>query len=297
MQIIIWSLVLIIVWTTSWISSSGIVSGKWFDRIVIINLENTDYLSAQRVPYLQYLKRVGRLLRQYHAVSHPSQPNYVAQIYGDASVVEDDGIVNLDGPSLVTLLEARGISWKSVQENYTGRCNLASSSNDRLYMRKHNPFSSLTEVQQNSRLCDNIISSKSFDQNYLIKRAPNLLPQVIYYTPNMNNDGHDTNVQFAGDWLQGYFEARPFSDTQLWGDRTLFLVTFDEDEDHRDKSGDNRVFTVMFGSAVAAHGLEGTEDYVNIYTHYSLLRTIEENWELGSLGRKDEGAKPFVFTN
>ncbi|KAJ3085757.1 hypothetical protein HK102_013853 [Quaeritorhiza haematococci] len=30
------------------------------------------------------------------------------------------------------------------------------------------------------------------------------------------------------------------------------------------------------------------------YNHYSLLRTIEENWNLGTLGRKDEKAIPFL---
>lgn len=34
------------------------------------------------------------------------------------------------------------------------------------------------------------------------------LPQYSYYTPNIKNDGHDTGLKFAGEFLHSFFSAR-----------------------------------------------------------------------------------------
>ena len=38
----------------------------------------------------------------------------------------------------------------------------------------------------------------------------------------------------------------------------------------------------------------GTVDKT-LYNHYSLLKTVEDNWDLGDLGRNDKTAIPFSF--
>ncbi|MBI3795276.1 MAG: hypothetical protein HY280_11210 [Nitrospinae bacterium] len=64
----------------------------------------------------------------------------------------------------------------------------------------------------------------------------------------------------------------------------LVVLTFDESE-----WGDFPVYTVFLGPMVRAGGTDDTK-----YNHYSLLRTIEDNFELGTLGREDEKAAPIV---
>ena len=59
---------------------------------------------------------------------------------------------------------------------------------------------------------------------------------------------------------------------------TLFIVTFDED-DGRSK---NNVYTIFLGAGVR----KGATSAVN-YNHYSLLKTIEAIFELGTLGMND----------
>ena len=61
-------------------SESGLVPGKYFDRIVIIIFENKDYETAMENKYLKSLpsKHNGVLLTNYRGTSHPSQPNYVS---------------------------------------------------------------------------------------------------------------------------------------------------------------------------------------------------------------------------
>jgi len=257
------------------------VKGKWFDRIVVINLENTDFGVAMRAPFLKTLTTQAVLLNAYYAITHPSLPNYVSQIYGSDYNLSDDSVHNIPGKSLMDLLEAGGVSWKTYQENYPGNCFTSSSTRDGLYYRKHNPFLMMNNVHNNPDLCKKVVDEKQLDADI----KANQVPQVVYYTPNMNNDGHDTGVNYASDWLETFLASR--RDVPALSDGTLYFVTFDEQDDY---SGDNKVYSVLFGSPVK--GREGTVDNTK-YTHFSLTRTIEDNWSLGNLGRSDATAAPF----
>jgi len=263
--------------------NQSLVKGKWFDRIVVINLENTDFVDAMNTPFLKQLAGEGVLLNDYHALTHPSEPNYVTQIYGSFYNIQDDNVNDVDGKSLMDLLEAKGVSWKTYQEAYPGGCFVGAASKDHLYQRKHNPFLMMNNVHNNPELCKKVVDDKQLDADM----QANSVPQVVYYTPDMNNDGHDTGVQYAADWLEQFLSSRRNDPALSTG--TLFFVTFDEQEDY---SGDNKVYAVMFGSPVK--GREGKVDYGK-YTHYSLMRTIEDNWSLGNVGRNDVKAKPFTF--
>ena len=66
----------------------------------------------------------------------------------------------------------------------------------------------------------------------------------------------------------------------------MTIVTWDED----DYTEQNKIDTYMLGSMVQPLTNDGA-----YYNHYSLLRTIEDNWQLGNLGRNDAQATPFKF--
>src|ERR1700747_3496698 len=53
-----------------------------FDRVVIIVLENTDYERAMQDPNLTALASQGASFTNFHALFHPSYPNYLAMIAG-----------------------------------------------------------------------------------------------------------------------------------------------------------------------------------------------------------------------
>jgi hypothetical protein len=65
-------------------------------------------------------------------------------------------------------------------------------------------------------------------------------------------------------------------------------IAFDETESY---TSNNDVFTVLLGDAVPA-SKQGTTDNT-AYTHYSIMATVENNWDLGNLGLGDQGATPF----
>ena len=74
---------------------------------------------------------------------------------------------------------------------------------------------------------------------------------------------------------------------------TLFPQThnslaFDETENY---FSNNRVFSVLLGDAVP-QAKRGSKDGTE-YNHYSIMATVEKNWELGDLGKHDAKAVPF----
>ncbi|MBI3555414.1 MAG: hypothetical protein HY074_04025 [Deltaproteobacteria bacterium] len=244
-----------------------------FKKVMILMLENTDYDEAVVLPFLSQLAKRGALLTNYHAVAHPSQPNYVALISGDTSGVFLDFNSNLDRGHLGDLLEAKGKSWKVYAENYPGNCFLGGSLGK--YARKHVPFLSFTSVSGNAGRCARVVAAPQLDKDV----ASGTLPDFSMYIPNLDNDGHDTGAAVADKWLAKKFG--PLLLNSNFMDGLLFVVTFDEGE-HDDT---NRVFTALYGAGVKAGATSDIET-----SHYSLLRTVEDAMGLGTLGLNDEQA-------
>jgi hypothetical protein len=101
--------------------------------------------------------------------------------------------------------------------------------------------------------------------------------------PDLNNDGHDTGVAFADHWLAQTFG--PWLEDPRFMDGMLFVVTFDEGS----SSGPNHIYTVLYGHAVVPGSVSASR-----YDHYSLLRTIEDAWALGTLGQQDAEASAIM---
>ena len=109
------------------------------------------------------------------------------------------------------------------------------------------------------------------------------VPAYSFYTPNITNDGHDTNGSFAGTWLDGFFQSTLANATFMKD--ALVLITFDEDGYYAER---NQIWSCLIGGVIPAE-LRNTTDNT-FYTHYSALRTVELNWGLGSLNRGDANA-------
>lgn len=132
---------------------------------------------------------------------------------------------------------------------------------------------------------DRLANIKNFDQ-FQADLAANTLPQWMFITPNMTNDGHDTSVTTAGRWAKNFLT--PLLNNTNFMQNTLVLLTFDESHNYAIQ---NRVFSILLGDSVPA-SLHGTQDN-NFYDHYSGLSTVEANWGLDTLGRWDVGANVF----
>lgn len=263
---------------------------KAFERIFIIIFENRSEQAVRDNAYMKGLAAQGVRLSNYFGVTHPSQPNYIAATAG-LPFVQDDKRYDIDATNIVDLLEARGVSWKAYMEDLPESNKTVHISKNRMYFRKHNPFISFNNVRENPARLANIVNAKRLQAD--VKN--NALPQFSWYTPNIQHDGHSppddfqpTNplrhVNFIAQWLKGFLTPLLANPKFMKG--TLVVVTFDESVPH----ADNHVYTVLLGDMVNPKTVES-----EMFNHYSLLRTVEENFKLGNLGRNDLTASWFRF--
>ncbi|KAG4442227.1 hypothetical protein IFR05_002276 [Cadophora sp. M221] len=272
------------------LSPTSKVKGKSFDRYVSIWFENTDYDMAAGDPNFQFFAKKGITLSQNYAVTHPSEPNYMAAVGGDYFGLNGDPFIAVpqNVSSVVDLLEDKGISWGLYQEDMPysgfegfGWVNQKNGAND--YVRKHNP-----EILYNSVVTKPERAAKIKNTTmFAVDLEKDQLPQWMFITPNMTSDGHDTSVTVAGEWLKTFL--MPLLEDKRFMDNTLVLITFDENETY---SIQNKVFSILLGDSVPKE-LVGTVDS-NYYNHYSEISTVEANWDLYTLGRWDVGANVFA---
>ena len=281
--------------------NQNFVKGKWFDRIVITVFENDDQKRVLKVPQFADLLKYGVFLNNYFGVTHPSQPNYMAFTAGEIKVGSIIGISDakhdLQGPTVVDLLETRNISWASFAEHYPGHCFFG---NKGRYVSKHNPLISFHSIRDVPRRCANMMSDLDLDKKLdeFVRTGKPTIPQYVYYLPDDYNDGHWKGSHFAGRYLPSLLKKFQHPAFHKDGLRTLFVVMFDESNPWKPfplwgwYARPNLVYSVLFGDAI--RGREGSLDNTR-YDHYSLLKTVEDNWELGDLKKFDRYATTIKF--
>jgi Phosphoesterase family len=277
-------------------------SARHFDRVLVSVLENVDYEVASQDKNLAELAAQGASFTNFHALFHPSYPNYLAMVAGTDFGIHRrgrllaDNQVNLPNDaahhSIVDRLIAAGLDFKQYAEelpnetcpwNFSGQHVSDKRGN---YVRRHVPLLSFREVQQ--KWCDRVIrvdSSKS--DNFFVQDARQGLVAYSFYTPNMNHDGHDTSAQVAGAWVKKFLNDT-FPEKLRQG--TLVVVTFDESGGN----SDNRIYTLFLGDMVKPANQQDPKALAKLYTHYSVLRTIEDNFGLEPLTANDRNASPIT---
>jgi hypothetical protein len=277
--------------TTSTVAASAATTSvvtptpRWSERILIVVMENAGGDAVLRNADFAALAARGTRFEGSRAVAHPSQPNYLALVAGD-TFVDDDGVHDLDATNVVDLLEAKGITWGAYLEGWPGGCSPAGQATgpDHLrYVRKHDPFISFDDIRDDPARCDRLVAGGQLTADL----DAGTLPQYAFYVPDLGHDGHDTSVAVAGRWLRGFLDPL-LDDPRLAG--TLVVVTYDEGSGGADPSG-QPIFTLAIGPGATPGAVDPTP-----VDHFSVLRTVEENWGLGTLGRHDETAVPLPLT-
>jgi Phosphoesterase family/Zinc dependent phospholipase C len=271
-----------------------VIRGKHFDRVLIIVLENQNYSSAMKDPFLAQLAKTGASFSDFHALIHPSYPNYLAMVSGSSfGVRSNDQITLPDDNDHRTIADF--LDWKNYAESYP--LEPAPFLGDRgKYSRKHVPFLSFAKIQKEG--FGNVIPVDPKDpRNRFVadveafrndaKKHP--LPRYMFYSPNTDDDGHDPvllpgrGLRKASAWLNTFLKDSFPLDEKMKG--TLVIVTFDESE-YFEKT--ERIYTVFLGDMVKPGEITKT------YTHYSVLRTIEDNFGLPPLNSGDRNAEPIT---
>ncbi|WP_245180963.1 alkaline phosphatase family protein [Streptomyces montanisoli] len=241
------------------------------DHVVVVVMENHadgQIIGSSSAPYINSLKSGGAYLSSSYAVTHPSQPNYFALFSGSTQGITDDSCYSPGFTSAANLgseLAAAGQSFASYNESLPSQGSTVCSSGE--YARKHNPWFGFTNVPTSTAH-----TFKQFPTDYT------RLPKVSFVIPNLCDDMHDCSVSKGDTWLKD--NLGPYA---AWArtHNSLLVLTFDEDDSH---SG-NRIPTLFYGQPVTVGSSSSTR-----YTHYSVLRTLEDMYGTGHAGRSADAA-------
>src|SRR5437899_3566184 len=172
-----------------------------FDHIFTIVMENHNYDevvgNAGQAPYINSLGSQYGLATGYHAVSHPSLPNYLALSGGSTFGISDDCTdCFVSAPNLaVDRVEASGRSWKAYMESEPGPCFVGDSYP---YMQKHDPFVYYDEVRTNPSECAKVVPFSDLASDLASSATT---PSYSWTTPNICDDTHDCSVATGDAWL------------------------------------------------------------------------------------------------
>jgi hypothetical protein len=252
-----------------------------FKHIFMIVLENKGYikmLEGDQAPYFQSLAQQYGLAQSYYGIQHPSLPNYLALIGGDTFGINKNCIdCVIDAPTIVDQLEAAGLSWRAYMESMPTPCFIGNKGS--LYQQKHNPFIYFTTIRNNPARCNRIVPFTEFGADL----QANTLPNYVWITPNMCNDMHDCAIKVGDAWLQAWVPQIIAS--PAWHDQGVLFITFDEGDLSDDSGccqyGQGGHLATLVISPLGKPAYRSQE----LYSHYSLLRTIEDSWGLPPLGK------------
>lgn len=227
------------------------------DHVVIVVEENKGYsaiIGNSRAPYINALAQRGTLFTSSYAVSHPSQPNYLALFAGTTFGISSDVCpLDLVGNNLASALLAKGWSFATYAESLprAGAADCVAGP----YHRKHNSAADWPELAAYS------LPFSAFPKDFA------RLPTLALVVPNEGHDMHNGTIAAGDAWLEE--NIGPYA---RWAEQhnSLLIVTWDED----DGSVGNHIATI-FAGAMVKRGRSAQR-----INHYSVLRTIEEMYRL-----------------
>jgi hypothetical protein len=244
-------------------AATGTIPG--FDHVVIVIMENTSDASiignTAQAPYINSLADAGVYFSDAHAVTHPSQPNYLALFSGSTQGITDDSCPHhFNEPNLASELRAASLTFTGYSESMPAdgfsRCTAYP------YARKHNPWVNFNNVPNTGNL-----RFSRFPVDFAT------LPTLAIVVPNLCNDMHDCPIATGDAWLQDNIDAYvQWARTR----NSLLILTWDEDDS---ATTANRIPLVFAGANVRI-GYTSTATV----THYNVLRTLEDMYGLPPLG-------------
>jgi hypothetical protein len=263
-------LVVLVATHTTWLGGT-----KRAGTVFLIVMENRGYseiLDSPDAPYLRQLANQYALAEQYHALTHPSLPNYLALIAGDTFGIRTDCTECFqDAPTLADQLEEHGHSWKSYQEDLPSPCFLGAQADG--YVLRHNPFLYFQQIRMNPARCERVVPLDQLTTDLQSGNAPDL----AWITPNVRHDMHDGSIREGDHWLSEFVPR--ILDSPAWRDDGLLVIVWDESSSTSGDDGGH--VPALF---VTPRGRPGSRLSAPA-THYTLLRMLEERWQLSYLGQ------------
>ncbi len=255
-----------------------------FNRVFIVVGENQSFsnvIGSGTMPYLNTLANRYGLAVNYFGNTHPSIGDYFWLTTGQGITNDSNFAGTVSDDNIVRQLNLAGRTWKAYAESlpsvgYTG-------GDAYPYVKRHNPFSYLTDVLGNPSQANNIVPFSQFTSDL----ANNQLPDYSFIIPNQQNNSHDcpaglstcTNndkLAAADHWLKTNID--PLIASAAFRQSGLLVITFDESVDTDTQNGGGHVTTVVISSRTTPQGFQSN----TLYQHQSTLRLMAESLGLTS---------------
>ncbi len=220
-------------------------------RVFVIVMENHSYEEALQGAYTTELEKQVGVATNYHAITHPSVPNYLAITSGQTWGVNADIYRALPPEDIGHQLTSANIRWRAYMEGLVpGRC----IDSPQPYDGDHNPF-----AYYGGRCPSNVVPFSELSRD-----LPTTATRFSWIGPDSCHDQHDCSIAAGDDWLRqtvGMVTSSP-----AWQADAVLFITWDEDSGRTD----NQVLTLVLRPDVK-HRVSAVS-----YDHYSLLATTED---------------------
>ena len=243
--------------------------------VVLENKERGQIVGNSAAPTYNALAQRYATLLDYHAVAHPSLPNYLALVSGSTHGIHSDCTACVvDSPSLADTLERAGLTWKTYAEGLPSPGYLGARHG--AYAKKHNPFLYFRAVASSSRRRENVVPLSRLRRD----AAADSLPSFALVVPDQCHDMHSCPIAIGDRWLRR--NVLPLLHMRSLA-RSVVFVVFDEGTSAA--GGGGHVAAIALGPAVEPRSV-----FTGETNHYALLRTIETALGLPPLGLSADAA-------
>ena len=235
-----------------------------FSHVILVVEENHSYaevMGNSSMPYFNSLASQYGVAAQYFADAHFSMPNYLMLTTGLIETLDDNFSGTISDDNVERELVKAGKTWKSYAESLPSVGYVGGDSG--LYVRRHNPFTYLSDVQNDSSQAANIVPFPQFTTDL----ANNALPQYSFVVPNLIDDAHDGTLAQADAWLQT--NIAPLIASPTFQASGLLIITFDEGDQTDLNHGGGQVATLIISSDAKKNFQSQA-----LYQHQSVLRLI-----------------------
>jgi|tagenome__1003787_1003787.scaffolds.fasta_scaffold20981226_6 hypothetical protein len=248
-------------------------------KVLVVIEENHSYEQMKSgMPFLSGLSDKYGYARHWKAITHPSEPNYLAIAGGSTFGIADDQAPSAhyseigNAHSVFDQALDAGRTAATYAESMPENCHVWDypdrAVGSPLYAVRHNPW---VYFQGSRAACTSHDLPLSSFRGDAVRNA---LPNVGFLIPNLCNDAHNCGLAAADQWLSDQL-GPVLASADFRTGKLVVVVTADEDDKHSGNTVLTSVLTPRLSGKVVDRSL----------THYSLTRFIADVLGVSPLGR------------
>jgi phosphatidylinositol-3-phosphatase len=249
-------------------------------HVIVILMENHSYSEVMgHAPFITAMAKRCGLAANYHAITHPSLPNYLALTSGSIHGIHSDcqpQSCSIGGPNIFSQLSRHGLRWRSYAESMPSSCDRGSNG---LYAARHVPAVYYVRLRAGCRRHVRSLGKVTTGRLHVALHSGHA-PAFMFVTPNLCDDMHDCSLATGDRWLARWIPMIVASRTYRHG-HTAILIVWDE-------GGANHNQVPLI--AISPYTKPGTVSR-RAMTHFSLLRATERMLGIRRYLGKANGAR------